>query len=127
MNNITKRNALIAVVGCLIVLFIFGGCDSEREYNDDIYIQLEPHQAEIIIKEWSYLLGSGAEVYYKNGDKEILLGNLLGGDDGFCPFKEGLYSVIVDDNKVAIEWCRFPNDKEIPWEKRSFDLPDNEQ
>ena len=39
---------------------------------------------EIIIKEWSFLLGSGTEVYYQKGDAEpILLGKTLGGDDGF--------------------------------------------
>lgn len=125
MSNITKRNALIAVVSCLIIFIIFGGCASEREYYDDIHVQLETHQAEIIIKEWSYLLGSGAEVYYKQDDKEILLGNLLGGDDGFCPFKEGLYCVDVDGNNLTIEWCRFPNNKENAWEKKVFELPLN--
>ena len=125
MNRILKRNALIAVMSCLLILFIFGGCTSEREYNDDIRIQLETQPAEIIIREWSYLLGSGAEVYYKDDDKEILLGDLLGGDDGFCPFKEGLYSVTVADGNVTIEWCRFPNNKELPWDKSSFELPSN--
>ncbi len=48
MNNITKRNSLIVTVSCLIILFIFSGCDSKREYNDDIHIQLVEHQTEII-------------------------------------------------------------------------------
>lgn len=119
-----KTNSyLIIVVSCLVMLFIFGGCGSQREYYDDIHIELETQQGEIIIREWSYLLGSGSEVYYKDGDNEILLGKLLGGDDGFCPFKEGLYSVTVDDSKVTIEWCRFPNNKETSWEKSIFELP----
>ena len=85
----TKRNALITVVGCLIMLFIFSGCSFglERGYNDDIHVELESRQAEIIIREWHFLLGSGAEIYYKTDDEEILLGQLAGGDDGFCPFK----------------------------------------
>ena len=123
MSNIIKRNAPIAVVSCLLLLMIFSGCGSEREYHDDINIQLESNQAEIIIREWQFLLGSGAEIYYNDGDEEILLGQLAGGDDGFCPFKEGLYSVSVDDKEVTIEWCIYPNEKEKPWEKKTFELP----
>lgn len=113
----------VAVVGCLIILFIFGGCGSQREYYDDIHIALETQQGEIIIKEWSFLSGSGAEVYYKDDGKEILLGKLVGGDDGFCPFKEGQYSVTVDDGEVTIEWCTIPGDSTIPWEKITLELP----
>lgn len=123
MSNITLKIALIASLSCLIILFAFGGCASKREYNDDIHIQLEECQAEIVIREWSYLLGSGAEVYYRDEDKDILLGNLLGGDDGFCPFKEGLYAVVFDDNKLTIEWCRFPNNERESWETKIFELP----
>lgn len=123
MNNVTKINVLIVVVGCLMILFNFAGCAPEREYYDDIYIPLETHQAEIIIKEWSFLMGSGAEVYYKNDSTEILLGKLLGGDDGFRPFKEGLYTVAVDSNQLTIEWCRFPTSDRESWEKKTFDLP----
>lgn len=112
---------------CLIILFIFVGCDFKREYYDDIHIQLETHQAEIIIKEWSFLLGSGAEVYYKDDDKEILLGKLLGGDDGFCPFKEGLYQLTQDDGTVTIKWCFNPSDKDqTNWRSETFDLPLND-
>lgn len=131
MSNNTKRKALIAVLCCFIIVvlgflimaFILDNCMLEREYYDDIHIQLETHQAEIIIKEWSFLFGSGAEVYYKNDDKEILLGKFLGGDDGFCPFKKGLYSVEVDDNKLIIKWGRYLNDNETNWNKEIFDLP----
>jgi hypothetical protein len=125
MSSITKRNALMVVVSCLAMLFFFVGCDSNREYYDDIHIQLETDEAEIVIKEWRFLLGSGAEVYYKSGEKEVLLGELLGGDDGFCPFKEGLYSVTVEDSKLIVEWCRFPTNQERPWEKKIFDFPSN--
>lgn len=125
MSKIGKKKALIAVVCCLIISFIFGGCGLDREYYDDIHIRLETYGAEIIIREWSFLMGSGAEIYYKDGDEEILLGQTPGGDDGFCPFKEGLYSIEVNDNKLTIEWCRFPANKEKPWEKETFELPAN--
>jgi len=131
MSNITKSSALLVVI-FLIVLLILGGCIinrinrlNGREYLDDIHIPLEDRQAEIIIKEWRWLLGSGEEVYYKDDDKKILLGQLWGGDDGFCPFKEGQYSVTVDDGKLTIEWCSIPGNKAIPWSKKTFDLPAN--
>ena len=128
MSNTTKRIALIAGISCLVIVgflaIMFISDDSfDREYYDDIHIQLESHQAEIIIREWSFLLGSGAEVYYKEGRKEILLGNLSGGDNGYCPFKEGQYSVEFEDNKVIIEWDSKPSNNEIPWEKEVFELP----
>ncbi len=124
MNDSTKRKTLFIVI-CLLISFVFNGCFYEREYRDDICVKLENSQAEIIIREWSFLSGSGAEIYYKYDDEEILLGKIQGGDDGYCPFEDGLYSVEVDDNKLAIEWCRFPSDKEKPWEQQVFELPSN--
>ena len=125
MKNIVTRKVLLAFVSCLIISFIFGACNfgSGREYHDDIHIPLETHQAEIIIREWSFLLGSGAEIYYKTADEEILLGQTSGGDDGYCPFQDGKYSVAVEDNKLTIEWCKIPSNISIPWEKNVFELP----
>lgn len=125
MSNITKTRALVIVIICLILSFALCGCDSGREYRDDICIQLKDDQGEIVIKEWSFLLGSGAEVYYKNGSEEVLLGQLTGGDDGFCPFEEGLYSVEVDSNNLTIEWCIYPAKKDEPWDKKTFEIPLN--
>lgn len=116
------KKILIAVVGCLLLSLILGGCDSGREYLEDIRIPLEMQQGEIIIREWTFLLGSGAEIYYKNGGKNILLGQLQGGDDGYCPFKEGLYEVTVDDGKLTIEWCTYDRAREH-WSKETFELP----
>ncbi len=123
MKNNTKK-FLIAVVSCLLLMLILGGCGSERlerEYYDDIHIPLETQQGEIIIKEWTFLLGSGAEIYYKNGGKNILLGQLQGGDDGYCPFKEGLYEVSEDDGIFTIEWCTYDRAREH-WSKETFEL-----
>lgn len=124
MSNIFRRNVLISVVCCLLLSFVFCGCGSGRDYYEDINIQLEERDAELIIREWTFLLGSGAEIYYKTDDDEVLLGQLSGGDDGFCPFKEGLYSVSVDEGELTIEWSKFPNGEKISWEKETFTLPD---
>lgn len=113
----------IVVMVTMLSLFIFVGCDTGREYHDDIHIQLENHKAEIIIKEWQYLLGSGAEVYYKNDGKEILLGKISGGDDGFCPFKEGLYQLTQVDDAVTIKWAFRSSDDQKNWRSETFNLP----
>ena len=123
MNKIYKNSVLVFVLICSIMLFTFGGCSLEREYYDDIQIHLKTVNAEIVIKEWSFLLGSGAEVYYRAGGKDVFLGNLSGGDDGFCPFKEGKYSVTIDEDKLTIEWPKFPNSERDNWEKKTFDIP----
>jgi hypothetical protein len=129
MNNIFMKKALIAVLGCLVVLLAFCGCDSEgaseREYYDDIYFTLQDASEKLIIKEWSFLLGSGSEVYYQKGDDDpILLGKTTGGDDGFCPFKEGLYEITQDGRSVTVKWCFRPSDKDTSnWRSETFELP----
>lgn len=125
-----KRTRITLWIAAFVIFLAtnLSGCSSfladdfGKEYYDDIPIPLENHNAEIMIREWSFLSGSGAEVYYKENNNEILLGKLLGGDDGFCPFKEGLYSVAFEDSKLIITWCRYPG-SEIAWETKIFDLP----
>lgn len=126
MNNIFMKKTLIAVLGCLVVLLAFCGCDSEgdfeREYYDDIYITLQDESEKLIIKEWSFLLGSGSEVYYqKSDDDPILLGKTTGGNDGFCPFKEGLYEITQDGRSVTVKWCFNPSMS--IWRSETFELP----
>ena len=124
MNRIFIKKALIAVFCCLVVL-IGVGCDFEREYYDDIHITLQDASEKLIIKEWSFLLGSGAEVYYQRGDDQpILLGKTNGGDDGFCPFKEGLYEIAQDGRLVRVKWCFNSSDKDMSnWQSKTFELP----
>ena len=120
----TMKKASIAVLGCLVVLFAFCSCDFGlgREYYEDIYIPLQDASEKLIIKEWSFLLGSGFEVYYqKNDDDPILLGKELGGDDGFCPFKEGLYEITQDSRSVTVKWCVDPSASN--WQNETFELP----
>lgn len=120
----TMKKASIAVLGCLVVLLAFCSCDFglEREYYEDIYIPLQDASEKLIIQEWSFLLGSGFEVYYqKSEDDPILLGKELGGDDGFCPFKEGLYEITQDSRSVTVKWCVDPSASN--WQNETFELP----
>jgi hypothetical protein len=125
MNNIFMKKVTIAVLGCLVVLLVFCGCDSEREYYDDIHITLQDVSEKLIIKEWSYLQGSGIEVYYQKRDGDpILLGKATGGDDGFCPFKENLYEIAQDGRSVTVKWCFKPSDEDkSKWRSQTFELP----
>lgn len=125
MNNIFIKKALIAVLGCLVIFLAFCGCESEREYYNDIYITLQDASEKLIIKEWSFLQGSGFEVYYqRSNDDPILLGKSIGGDDGFCPFKEGLYEITQDNRSVTVKWCFDPSDKDMSnWRSETFELP----
>ena len=125
MNSSAIKRALIAVASCMIKSLAFWGCSSEREYCDDIYISLQDSSEKLIIKEWSYLQGSGIEVYYqKSDDNPVLLGKTTSGDDGFCPFKEGLYEFTQDGNTVTIKWCFNPSNKDkTNWRSKTFELP----
>lgn len=120
------NRAIITLLSLLLVLVCFFGCETlEREYNDDIVYELENGSDVIIIKEWSFLLGSGAEIYYKAGDeKPVLLGQTTGGDDGFCPFEAGSYEIKQDGNSIYVSWCFNPSDNDRShWRSENFDLP----
>ena len=116
----------ISVVLALLFLLGLTGCNpTEREYHEDITVTLQDSSEKIIVKEWCYLMGSGAEVYYQKGGAEpILLGKTTGGDDGFCPFQEGLYEITENGRSVTVKWCFNPSDGDkTNWRSESFDLP----
>lgn len=119
----------IAFILTLVFILSLAGCGkTEREYYEDIIVPLQDASGQIIIKEWRYLQGSGAEVYYQKENSEpVLLGKTTGADDGFCPFKEGLYEITQDGNSITVKWCFHPVDKDkTDWRGRTFDLPSNE-
>jgi len=119
-------NKLITLL-CLfsITLACFCGCSTlEREYNEDIVYELQNGTGFIIIKEWKFLMGSGAEIYHKQGNEApVLLGETTGADDGFCPFEEGVYEITQDESSICVSWCFDPSNKDRScWRSQSFDL-----
>ena len=86
---------------------------------------MESRDAEIVLREWSWLSGSGAEVYYKEDGKEIKLGQTTGGDNGYCPIKNGMYRLSEDGDTVTIEWL-FRASGDL-WQSKTFDLPLNKK
>jgi hypothetical protein len=125
MKNFYVKKASKVILWCLVVLLVFCGCDSGRVYHDDLYITLQDESEKLIIKEWSFLLGSGAEVYYqKNDDEPTLLGKSTGGDDGFCPFNEEMYEITQDGTSVTVKWCFDPSNNDVSnWPSQTFELP----
>lgn len=128
MGGLKKVIVIVAAIILLIVAAaaVIDANAPKKDYYDDIRIPAEEYGGEIVIKEWSYLLGSGADVYFKrDGGKEVLLGKLSGGDNGYCPFRDGKYTANIDNGVLTLEWCKFSDNKDKPWEKTSFELHSN--
>ncbi len=120
----TKKLILIVIGVLLCAIFsMFCGCGmSGRDYNDDIIVELADREGTLIIREWSVLLGSGAEVYYDYGWRApILLGQTSGADDGYCPFEAGEYRITPAEDTVTLAWRA--TDAGV-WRSATFDLPD---
>lgn len=117
-----KKAIAFASVFVLAILVLFSGCSSGREYKDDIVVELTDREGTLIIREWSFLLGSGAEVYYDYGWRSpILLGQTSGADDGYCPFEAGQYRVTQTEDTVKLSWKATDAGA---WRSQTFALPD---
>ena len=118
---------IILMISATVIFCCFCSCGSvsNREYFDDIVITLQDRDGVLVIKEWEFLLGNGAEIYYRYKDqKPILLGKTLGGDDTNCPFKEGNYEITQNADSVDISLSGSDLDKRKLY---SFDLPNEEE
>lgn len=85
MNKFIKCGICVAVCCIMILLiiaFVYVGIFLFRHYHTPICIPLENRIGEIVIREWCWGLGSGAEIYYRVGFIELELGELECGDDG---------------------------------------------
>ena len=115
---------------CLLLLLALAlvSCQNplgDREYMEDLYIEIPDSANKLLIREWTYLLGSGAEVYWVSSDEEktVLLGKLTGGDDGYCPFNDGKYNVSFAGDRVTFSWSF--NGSDTYSKTESFTLPNN--
>ena len=130
-----KKQSIIQVFWILLMslllvsmLLMFTSCGNplgEREYLEDIYIDIPDTDCRLLIKEWRYLLGSGEDVYFVSpSEKEPrLLGKLTGGDDGYCPFNDGKYNVSFAGDRVTFSWSF--NGSDTYSKTESFTLPNN--
>ena len=122
-QNVTQV-LLVLLMSLLLVLTSCGNPLGEREYLEDIYVDIPDTECQLLIKEWRYLLGSGEEVYFVSpSEKEPrLLGTLTGGDDGYCPFNNGKYEIEFSDGSVRFSWSFDGSDTYSRSER--FDLPE---
>ena len=119
------KKALIAII-MLAVTMTLTACSghwSDREYLPDITVQLAEETGEIVIKEWRWGLGSGAEIYYQKDGKQTLLGKTAGGDNGYCPFAAGEYTLTTEGSDLVIRWAFRGNTPETEWKETRFALP----
>jgi len=116
MSN--KKKCLIAVAVFLVLLVIvffvlwieYGTL--KREYLPDIAIPLE--EGELVVREWGFLVGGGAEFYYrKEGKKKLQLLGQGSTCDLYHPFEEGSYTVMQQGNEIFVRYCYRPKDPEI--------------
>lgn len=110
--KIMNRKSIMVVVLLTIALLLAALCacsdnSFSREYLDDLYIDIPDTESQLLIKEWRFLLGSGAEVYYipSAGAKAQFLGRTTGGDDGYCPFHDGKYRISYSEGIVTLSWA----------------------
>lgn len=117
-----KHTALILLL-LLAMLIVLSGCSSDtRDYRPDLVVPLADYPGQIVIKEWQFLLGSGAEIYYQLDGKLTQLGNIAGGDDGYCAFADGKYSLQTEGNTLTVRWV-FRSDAGDVWREEQFTLP----
>ena len=121
MNNVCKK--LIVLLLLAVVILLPGCSHDDREFLADISVPLENGSAEIVIKEWRWLLGSGAEIYYQKNDTLTLLGETTGGDDGYCPFEAGKFTLNVEGSELVVRWSFRGNDPEDSWRENRFAIP----
>lgn len=119
--------ALLAIVLTGVVIYaavaqITFNTSFSKEYYDDLYVDIPGTDQQLLIKEWRFLLGSGEEVYYipSQGAKPVFIGNLTGGDDGYCAFNKGKYSISYEDGIVTLKWSMRGEDEYL--KNESFDL-----
>ena len=118
------KRILLFVLTAILMLSILSGCGyTGRDYKDDICILLEDRDAVIIVREWSFLLGSGAEIYYEKNGKTTQLGQTSGGDDGYCPIEDGKWSYSIEGNTLIIKWAFRGSDEKENWKEQVFTLP----
>lgn len=118
-----KCRVWLSIVCVCLLLSVLCGCASfDREYKEDIVVELADREGTLIIREWSFLLGSGAEVYYDYGWRSpILLGQTSGANNGYCPFEAGQYRVTQEEDTVKLSWKATGVGT---WRSQTFALPD---
>ena len=105
----------IILVACLILgvgIYIFiGRLILKRDYEPDLVVPSPDGKYELVIREWTYTVGGGAEIYlrkpgqdkWSNSWRKTGIGST--NSETLC-FAQGHYSVEWDNDNVTIYYCK---------------------
>ena len=70
-----------------------------------VYTEIEGATVDrdLVIREWSFLLAGGGDVFERDGSTLTLIGK-TGADDGQAPFARGEYTAVEVAGVVTLEW-----------------------
>jgi len=115
LKELSKKSKIILIICTIIVLCLilaFGryyylvSLVLSRRYEPDIIISSPDGRYDLVVREWSYGMGGGAEIYIRkrgqdNSWKEQRIGSTKT-DDGYNSFARGNYYVEWESDKVTI-------------------------
>lgn len=84
-------------------------------------IELTQNDGVVVIKEWAFLTGSGAEIYYETDGDLVLLGSTIG-NDGYLAFEDGKYTVTEGNGEVTLSWFYSKVSGKEEWKSETFKL-----
>ena len=97
--------------------------DAWSKYFDDIKITVPNSEVILILREWQVFTASGVEIYYINENgSEILIADTYFDNDGYCPFYNGNFE-IINNNDTTFSVCAGWSSGKEDWIERTFDLP----
>ena len=96
-----------------------------RSYGEkDIVYPLQDPEEKLVIREWSYLTGSGAEIYFQRGEEKPILIGQTNGEENDTPFKDGAFEIIQNGRFIEVSWrFRASRPDRSHWRTNSFELP----
>jgi len=125
-----KINKIIYIVSMLFIASVLlCGCNLDgRDFYADKIVEVPDSAIKLVIKEWRWLNGSGAYIYIQNDDDtETLLGETIGGGDGYCPFHDGKYEIINNgDQTITVKWYFDSDSNDDIWREKTFNISKSE-
>lgn len=100
--------------------------DYKKIYQDDICIDLPDSETKIVIKEWSRLQHTGADVYFVQNENEQYL-EMIYREGNWLPFANGKYEIVkIDSEYFSIRWAKLQNDSKAEWIEKTFEIPNDD-
>lgn len=93
----------LAVVGVLALWPMFVGAATVTRTWAYTEIAGDTGGRDLLVREWSFLLGGGGEVVERDGGWLTRIAR-TSTDDGYAPFSAGNYSVTNDDGEITLRW-----------------------